>query len=376
MTSLLPNLGSKRESDSTVPRMIALVNWENMGDFALFTSVIREVKLNFPRSSLIVVAQRENRELANFCPYVEKWIWIRGHKKPKQGMGHGIQTGYSEKLIKTYFALLFFGRRKIDLLLGPDWLLVSDTEQFTSNILFQKANRRANELTEIALNNRKSFKDKSHQVTRTLTILQMFGLRIKSDEIENWITKEDSIALEKCERKAYPKILVSLGAGQARRNWPFDRVVQLLKLLQNSFPGLIVTVIGPKSVKSAEIDRALQEFMYVENLVGKTDLSSVVSLMQDADLLISNDSGLVHIGASLKLPIVVVSAHPLNGDPWHLHSPKRYHPWKTKYRVVQPEVLIEGCVNSCQNESPHCIATIAPEEVLEACRSLLTRKRS
>jgi hypothetical protein len=43
---------------------------------------------------------------------------------------------------------------------------------------------------------------------------------------------------------------------------------------------------------------------------------------------------------------------------------------------VQPEVLIEGCVNSCQNESPHCIATIAPEEVLEACRSLLTRKRS
>jgi heptosyltransferase-2 len=356
--------------------MIALVNWENIGDFALFTSVIREVKLNFPTSSLIVVAQRENRELANFCPYVEKWIWIRGHKKPKQGMGHGIQIGYSEKLIKTYFALLFFGRRKIDLLLGPDWLLVSDTEQFTSNILFQKANRKANELTEIALNNRKSFKDKSHQVTRTLTILQMFGLRIKSDEIENWITKEDSIALEKYEEKAFPKILVSLGAGQARRNWPIDRVVQLLKLLQNSFPGLIVTVIGPKSMKSAEIDRALQELMYVENLVGKTDLSSVVSLMQDADLLISNDSGLVHIGASLKLPIVVVSAHPLNGDPWHLHSPKRYHPWKTKYRVVQPEVLIEGCVNSCQNESPHCIATIAPEEVLEACRSLLTRKRS
>jgi ADP-heptose:LPS heptosyltransferase len=376
LISLLPNLGSKQECDPANPRIIVLVNLENLGDFALFTSVIREVKLNFPSSSLIVVAQRENRELANFCPYVEKWIWIRGHKKPKQGMGHGIQTGYSEKLIKTYLALLFFGRRKIDLLLGPDWLLVNNTEQFTSNILFQKANPKADELTLIARSNRQSFKDESHQVTRTLTILKMFGLRIKSDEIENWITKEDRIALKHCEEKAFPKILVSLGAGQARRNWPSDRVVQLIKLLQNSFPGLIVTVIGPKSMKSSEIDRALLELRYVRNLVGKTDLSSVVSLMQDADLLISNDSGLVHIGASLKLPTVVVSAHPLNGDPWHLHSPKRYHPWKTNHRVVQPQILIEDCVNSCENEAPHCIATIAPEEVLEACRSLLTGKTS
>lgn len=370
----LPYIGAKYKSESNAPRKIALVNWENMGDFALFSSVIREVKLNYPTSSLIVVAQRENRELANFCPYVEKWIWIRGHKKPKQGMGHGIQTGYSEKLIKTYIALLFFGRRRIDLLLGPDWLLVNATEQFTSNLLFQKANPRAAELTEIALRNREFFKDESHQVTRTLTILKMFGLRIKSDEIENWITKEGSNVLVDFEDSVFPRILVSLGAGQARRNWPINLVVQLIKQMHIFFPSLIVTVVGPKSMKSSEIDRALQDLIYVRNLIGKTDLPSVVSLMKDADLLISNDSGLVHIGASLKLPIVVVSAHPLNGDPWHLHSPKRYHPWKTEHRVVQPQALIEDCVNSCQKESPHCIATITPEDVLEACRTLLTGK--
>lgn len=372
----IPYIGATYNTKSNAPRKIALVNWENMGDFALFSSVIREVKLNFPTSSLIVVAQRENRELANFCPYVEKWIWIRGHKKPKQGMGHGIQTGYLEKLIKTYVALLFFGRRKIDLLLGPDWLLVNATEQFTSNILFQKANRRSGALTDIALQNRELFKDESHQVTRTLTILQMFGLGIKSDEIENWITEAGSTVLEDFEEKAFPQILVSLGAGQARRNWPIELVVQLIGQLYIFFPSLIVTVIGPKSMKSSEIDRAFQDLINVRNLVGKTDLTSVVLLMKDADLLISNDSGLVHIGSSLKLPIVVVSAHPLNGDPWHLHSPKRFHPWKTEHRVVQPQVLIEDCVDSCQKEFPHCIATITPEEVLEACRALLTRKSS
>ena len=204
----------------------------------------------------------------------------------------------------------------------------------------------------------------------------MFGLRIESDEIENWITNAGSTVLEDFEEKAFPRILISLGAGQARRNWPIELVVQLIKQLYIFFPSLIVTVVGPKSMKSIEIDRALQDLINVRNLVGETDLSSVVLLMKDADLLISNDSGLVHIGASLKLPIVVVSAHPHNGDPWHLHSPKRYHPWKTEHRVVQPQVLIDDCVNSCQKESPHCIATITPEEVLEACRALLTRKSS
>ena len=54
----LPRIGAKQKSDSAVPRKIALVNWENMGDFALFTSVIRETKLNFPTAKLIVVALR------------------------------------------------------------------------------------------------------------------------------------------------------------------------------------------------------------------------------------------------------------------------------------------------------------------------------
>jgi heptosyltransferase-3 len=371
---LIPFIGAKQKSESAIPRIVALVNWENLGDFALFTSVIRETKRNFPTAKLIIVAQRENKELASHCPYVEKWIWIRGHKKPKQGMGHGVETSYSEKLIKTYFGLLVFGHRKIDLLLGPDWLLVDSVEQFTSNILFQKGNRRARELTAIARDNAFLFKNESHQVTRTLSILEMFGLSVNSDEIENWITSQDPVAQNDLVENKFPSFLISLGAGQLRRNWPLKSVVQLIELLEMSFPNLVVTVIGPKSMYSSEIDRVFQDSTHVRNLVGKTNLSSVVSLMQNSHLLISNDSGLVHIAASLKLRCVVVSAHPVNGDAWHLHSPKRYHPWKTEYRVVQPQVGIGGCVNSCKEDSPHCIATIEPSVVMEACRGLLTKK--
>ena len=58
ITMIIPYLGSKNSSSTNSPRVIALVNWENLGDFVLFTSVIRETKLNFPDTKLVVVEQR------------------------------------------------------------------------------------------------------------------------------------------------------------------------------------------------------------------------------------------------------------------------------------------------------------------------------
>ncbi len=379
LSSAVPNLGSANKNEKQFPRIVVLINWENMGDFVLFTAVIREIKLNYPESKLLVVAQKENRELADHCPYVEKWIWIKGHKKTKPGMGHGTQTSYLRRFIVTYLLLLIHGRRKIDLLFGPDWLLVRNREQFTSNLLFKKANRNSKEMKKTASKNVGLFNDQSHQVTRMLSVLSMFGMKVRSDEIENWtslLVHKSNSDLKKSQHFKSPKILISLGAGQMRRNWPIENVKLLVKAITAQYPNSEVAVLGPKSLGTLVTIEAFPDSANVRNLIGKTDLSRVASLMLDSDLLISNDSGLVHIAASLKLPCVVISAHPLNGDPWHLHSPYRYHPWKTEYRVIQPHALIGECQGSCQAIIPHCIKTISVAEVIEACNCLLTRNLS
>jgi ADP-heptose:LPS heptosyltransferase len=377
ITGVIPNLGSKRRNFLESPRAIALVNWENLGDFVLFTSVIRETKRNFPNAKLIVVAQKENKELANECSYVDKWVWVKGHRDPKPGMGHGVETNYWKKLIVTYLALLFYGSRKIDLLIGPDWLLVKNSSQLRQNLLFRKGNRRTELLQSAPVEKLELFQDKSHQVTRMLSILEMFGLQVESDEIENWITPSvtsTEVDMESLQNVRHHHILISIGAGQARRSWPVESVKELVSSLEAEYESFQMTIVGPKSLVTAETIQAFPNSGSVRNLIGKTDLSSVVRLMQNSDLLISNDSGLVHIAASLKLPCVVVSAHPLNADPWHLHSPNRYHPWKTAFRVIQPEVLVDNCLGSCQATNPHCIKLITPTEVLKACNSLLTQK--
>ena len=371
---LSPSLMNRNYKDYQTPQLVVLICWENLGDLVLFSAVIREFKLNFPDSRLLVVAQRENKELMLGCPYVSKWIWIKGHNKPKAGMGHGKQTKYWYKLVITYLLLLIHGKKRIDYLLGPDWLLVNNTDQFTKNILFQKSNRDLTKLSSNTNMRANLFNDKSHQVTRMLSILSMFGLKVSSDEIENWIQPKNP-SLRQGFTQKLPKdsnqILISLGAGQFRRNWPIEKISSLVDSFQISHPTHTVILLGPKSMMSKEIDNTFSNLRNVINLVGKTSLQEVVFLMKNSKLLVSNDSGLVHIGASMKLPCVVISSHPLNGDLWHLHAPNRYHPWKTKYLVLQPSKLLGDCTGSCIADRPHCISSIPVTDVHKACLQLL-----
>ena len=267
------------------------------------------------------------------------------------------------------------GKRQVDLLIGPDWLLVNNPKQFTSNILFAKGNRELKALKEVTHRNTAQYLDHAHQVTRMLSVLRMFGLVTLSDEIENWMPSNpvtyqiysgESVALRS------PNVLISLGAGQARRSWPPSYVGKLVEKLIQTYPEIMIIVIGPESLISVETDGLFMESKNLVNLIGKTDLANIVWLMKSTDILVSNDSGLIHIASSLKLPTVVVSSHPLNGDPWHLNSPNRYHPWKTRFVCLQPEKLLDDCFNSCRSKQAHCIVSITPDQVLSACSQLIT----
>lgn len=375
---ILPNLSMNPIRRDHLPRIVVLVNWENLGDFVLFSAAIRETRENFPHSKLLVVAQRENSALTKYCPYVDQWIWIKGHRPPKIGEAYGRDTSYSYKMIRTYLSLLIHGGGKVDYLIGPDWLLVDNSRQFVENILYRKVNSKRNSFDRAALMNRAKFKEQSHQTIRMLSVLEMFGLTVKSQKIETWAIPQDREPV-KLQNKNLPNrsltVLISLGAGQMRRNWPIENILTLIQLFTRDYPNVSLKILGPTSLDTNKLSRIFPNSESLTNLVGKTDLREIVELIQEADLLVSNDSGLVHIAASLKLPCVVVSAHPLNGDPWHLHSPNRYYPWETRYIELQPKALLTPCIGSCQAELPHCITTVLPTEVFQACKSLLTRVR-
>ena len=372
--NLLPKIG--RASTGSTPDIVVLVHLENLGDFILFSAVIRETRRNFPGSKLVVVGQKENSGVVQYCPLVDEWLWIQGHKKPKPGESTGRETNYYFKIAATYLKLLLKYKGRIDLLIGPDWLLTKHSDQFRNNILYKKGNVRGGFAQNNLIVEPGKYISNTHQVPRNLSILEMLGLNVSSSKTQTWLLPEvsDFIVQDLTEElNIGTKIVISLGAGHSRRNYPAESLTEVINKIQLARPDIHFVLIGPKSLDLPKLHNLFLELANTQNLIGKTDLKAAAEIINRATLVIANDSGFAHLSASLEIPTLVVSAHPLDADPWHLHSPNRYHPWMTEYIELQPLHLQYPCVGSCLAQAPHCIKGVLVKDVVNAALSLLNK---
>ena len=138
----------------------------------------------------------------------------------------------------------------------------------------------------------------------------------------------------------------------------------------------------PSGEKVAKVLRG--SHIPVLNLVGKTPLRQSAALVAMARLYMGGDTGLTHIAAAARRPIVEWVCHPLDLPVTVLSLVARFAPWQTRAIQVRPAHAAPGCehlvpgfheVAGCRSlYKPHCIQGIAPEEIAAAANRLLVRR--
>lgn len=99
------------------------------------------------------------------------------------------------------------------------------------------------------------------------------------------------------------------------------------------------------------------------NLCGETDLSQLVALLARAGLLVSNDSGAMHIGAALQIPQVALFGS---------SNPTWTAPLNPKAAVMYRGLECSPCYRrECPLGHTNCLREIEPEEVLASSLALL-----
>lgn len=177
------------------------------------------------------------------------------------------------------------------------------------------------------------------------------------------------------EREAMAARLASLGIGEgtpivainpgatygSAKRWYPDRFAAVADALSEEWRAAVVLVGSTAEAPlSGEIEASMRS--PVVNLAGKTAVRELMALLSLSSFLVTNDSGPMHIGAALGVPLVAI----FGPTDW-----RRTSPWSSHAKIVRLEIDCSPCRLRVCDRGHECMLGVTPEMVVDAARQLL-----
>ena len=151
--------------------------------------------------------------------------------------------------------------------------------------------------------------------------------------------------------------------GMRWKQWPIERYREVLVKVMADNPNSQIVLFG--SVLEKEMIRELASGLKgrISLAAGKTSVKQVAALIEQCDLLVCNDSGLMHAAVAVGTPVAAI------------YGPTDYRrtaPLGDLHTIIRHELPCSPCfklegddqVHACPHHD--CLMTITPEEVLNA----------
>jgi ADP-heptose:LPS heptosyltransferase len=159
------------------------------------------------------------------------------------------------------------------------------------------------------------------------------------------------------------------GSKMHAKKWPEDRFERVGLGLLHRFPGLRLVVVGGPGEQPlgdrlcrAWGDRAM-------NLSGALSVWESAAMLERCALYVGNDTGTMHLAASVATPCVAIFSARDNPGKWEPAGPGHI--------VLRHEVPCAGCMlETCVDHDLACLKTISVDEVLTAVCGRLEQLRT
>ena len=210
-----------------------------------------------------------------------------------------------------------------------------------------------------------------HELERYSEFMAGMGLPVPSEpwRLEKSGRESDNVALP---GSSY--LVLAPYASDARRSWPLENFLRTARWVATQHK-LAVVVIGDKKTRFPI--RWLDDPGTNPDLVdhcGNIPTENLPGVLACAEVVISNDSGIYHLGVSLNRPTIAVGGSGL---------PTRYFPYPREAalltKVLYRPVPCAGCNWHCiytpaRTETVWCLQQISWQEVAEATDKLLRER--
>jgi len=351
---------------------ILVLNLTRMGDILQSAPLISGLRKRHPQAEIGLLVQQAFVSAAHLLPHVDRVLTLDQDQAVGLLMDDRIPLGRQAGWFHS----------QVRLLRGEGWdLVINLSHSRDSAVLARQLGR--GEVRGIVLQDdgrmgvahdwaRYFFCVTGNRAVNQLNLVDIYrlmgGLGASDGELDMRIPSEalQTVAALLTELGKGPLVLIQAGASRENRRWPVNRMAQVMRELHDS-TGAVFALTG--SAGETELCRdlaALAAGLPVINLAGRTGLEELGALCRHARLLITNDTGTLHVAAANGLPSV--SLFIATALPWETA------PWLSGCLVLHPDMTCAPCSHHVQCPHIQCREAIPVESVRDAALELLHRQ--
>lgn len=320
---------------------ILVIDLLYLGDLMFATPFFKELRKNFPKARIDLIANSVfssimdgNPNLNNIYAYNKKWTirqsieFARRLRQNNYDLGINIHGSWRSaillKLIHPSFSIGYGEKGK-----------------------------------GIFLNRKLKQSQSQHMVNVYLNVLREMGLEVEAGlpflEVNELVRDKINQMLSSWGIDTKEKLIaLNTGGTWQTKRWTEDGFARLGDVLNRNY-GRVIFVGGPGDLSIVERIVAMMETKPVI-ATGKTDLQELAALLDRCDLVISNDSGPVHVAAAVGTPTITIFGP---------SDDIKYRPLGEKHKIVKTGIECRPCgKHQCPLGHHRCMTEITVDQII------------
>ena len=338
----------KREHENI--KKILIIRLSSIGDIILTTQVLRLLRKKYPDAVIDFLVQKEYAEILKHNPRVsnvilyDKKISLQENNKQR------------DKILNN---------EKYDLIID---LQNNIRSRFYRKLIYKNLYKvkkyRIEKFAMVHFHN--SFNEMPHVTERYYNAIKDLGIERDNKGLEVWLENENGYKVS--ENKQKNKIIgIAPGAKHFTKKFPNEKLISLFNELLLIYPEYNFKLFGIAEDKQISKELVKLGGKRVQDFCGELTLLQTAHELDECDVLITNDSGLMHLAAARKVPTLAIfgSTIPQFG----------FSPYGNKSEIVEIELSCRPCTHigrdSCPKGHFNCMNLISNKIIIEKLEKLI-----
>lgn len=258
-----------------------IIRFSSIGDIVLTTPVMRCLRKKYPEADIHFLTKSNFRAIADSNPYINK---VHTLSEPFEEMLAQLKEEHFDYIIDLHHNLRTLRIKRA----------LKHVKQFS----FDKLNIQKFIYTNLKIN----LLPKKHIADRYIETLQSLQVSNDGMGLDYFIPQQDIVAksdLPFSHINGY--IIIVIGATYTTKKLPVQQLIKLCAAIKHP-----IILAGGKEDKAVGEIIAATDDIKIYNAAGKFNLNQSADLVRNAKVVITHDTGLMHIAAAFKKPIIAV----------------------------------------------------------------------